>query len=64
MFGNLSLKESIIRAIQGLPDDCTLEDILNEITSMGKLLESFNDIERGQFITTEELIDRIDKKGH
>ena len=59
MFEKLSLKEAVIGAIQGLPNDCTIDEIINEIKSFSALVEGFKDVERGKFITSEELIHRI-----
>ena len=58
-FNQLSIKEAVIAAIKSLPDNCNLEQIIIEINSLGSLLESYKDVERGQFLTQEELLKRV-----
>ena len=59
MLNNLSLKKAAIEAIKALPDDCTFEDILNEIRSLGSMVSSFLEVEQGNFLTIDELLYRL-----
>lgn len=59
MLTHISLKKAAIEAIKGLPDDCNLEDILNEIHSLGKFVATFLEVEQGNFLTMEELLYRL-----
>jgi len=58
MLGELSLKEAVIAVIQDLPDNCTLDDIIKEIKAIAALVRGFNEVEKGHYITPEELIKR------
>jgi len=58
-FDNLSVKDATLGALKGLPDNCTFEDIIREIQSLAKMLEGYKDIERGFYITPEELAKRL-----
>jgi hypothetical protein len=64
MFNKISLKEAVIEAIRELPDDCSIEDIIREIQSMGSLVDNFRAVEMGQFLTEDELLKQIKRKGN
>lgn len=53
------LKEITIEAIKKLPDECSLEDIMYEISFVAQVFEGLRDAENGKLLTTEELLNRI-----
>jgi len=55
------LKEATIEIIKRLPDGCSLEDIMYEINFVAQVLEGLKDAETGRLLTTEELLDMVDK---
>jgi predicted transcriptional regulator len=55
------LKEATIEIIKRLPDDCSLEDIMYEINFVAQVLEGFTDAESGKFLTTDELLNRVEQ---
>jgi predicted transcriptional regulator len=52
-------KESVIDAIQKLPDEATLEDIQEEIAILTGIRRAEADIDAGHFITHEVVKQRI-----
>ena len=56
-----SLKEITIETIKRLPDECSLEDIMYEIDFVAQVLEGLSDAEKGEMLTTEELLKRVEK---
>ncbi|MDT8317877.1 MAG: hypothetical protein RQ824_07810 [bacterium] len=57
------LKDAAIETIKRLPDGCALEDIMYEIDFVAQVLEGLKDAEEGRILTTEELLDRVEKWG-
>ena len=55
------LKDAAIKTIKRLPDGCSLEDIMYEIDFVAQVLEGLKDAEDGRVLTTEELLDRVEK---
>jgi predicted transcriptional regulator len=55
------LKESAIESIKRLPDECTIEDIMYRIDLVAQIYEGVKDADSGRLITTEELLERVDK---
>ncbi|GBD95367.1 MAG TPA: hypothetical protein ENG83_10705 [Nitrospirae bacterium] len=55
------LKEATIETIKKLPDECSLEDIMYEINFVAQVLEGLNDAEKGNLLTTEELLNRVEE---
>jgi predicted transcriptional regulator len=55
------LKEATIATIRKLPDECSLEDIMYEINFVAQVLEGLNDAEKGNLLTTEELLNRVEE---
>ena len=55
------LKDATIETIKRLPDGCSMEDIMYEIDFIGQVLDGLKDGETGQTISTEELLDRVQK---
>ena len=50
----IKIKESAIKLIKNLPDNCTLEDIQYEIYVKQKIENGLRDIEKGNLLTEEE----------
>ena len=50
-----ALKEAAIRAVQSLPDDVDLDDILEEIIYHAKILQGLKDVEEGRVKPLEQV---------
>lgn len=55
------LKEATIETIKRLPGECSLEDIMYEINFVAQVLDGLKDAENGRLLTTEELLNRVEK---
>jgi hypothetical protein len=55
------LKEATIEIIKRLPDGCTLEDIMYQINFVAQVLDGMDDAEKGNLLTTEELLKRVEQ---
>lgn len=58
------IKEKAIMIIQGLPDECTLTDIMAELYFRYKVEKGLQDIEEGRIINHNEVKKRMTKKSH
>ncbi len=58
-----TLKEKTIESIKRLPDNCSIEDIMNEVNFVAQVLEGLKDAEENKLLTTEELLSRVDEWG-
>lgn len=56
------IKEDIIKLIQDLPDDATLEDIQYHLFVKQKLLRAEEQIKAGKTIPHEEVMEKARKK--
>ncbi|TKJ19616.1 MAG: hypothetical protein CEE43_15005 [Promethearchaeota archaeon Loki_b32] len=56
------IKEDIIKLIQDLPDDATLEDIQYHLFVKQKLLRAEEQIKEGKTISHEEVMEKARKK--
>jgi len=56
------IKEDIIKLIQDLPDDATLEDIQYHLFVKQKLLRAEEQIKEGKTIPNEEVMEKARKK--
>jgi len=56
-----ALKEATIETIKRLPDECTLDDIMYQINFVAQVLEGLKDADAGRVISTEELLEKLDK---
>ncbi len=56
------IKEDIIKLIQELPDDATLEDIQYHLFVKQKLLRAEEQIKEGKTIPHEEVMEKARKK--
>jgi hypothetical protein len=48
-------KEVVLRLLENLPDDCTLDEIQYRIYVRPRIEEARQEIRTGQFLTTEEM---------
>ena len=55
------LKETAIETIRRMPEGCTPEDIMHKINFIAQVLEGYKDSEKGHVLTTEELLNRVEK---
>ena len=55
------LKSAAIKTIEQLPEECSLDDIMYEINFVAQVLEGLKDAEKGRLLTTEELLERVEK---
>ena len=53
--GKHSIKKQVIAMVQSLPDDCSLEQIHYHLYVREKVLRGLHAIERGDFITQDEM---------
>lgn len=58
-----TLKEKTIASIKRLPDNCSIEDIMNQVNFVAQVLEGLKDAEENKLLTTEELLSRVDEWG-
>ena len=56
-----ALQEATINTIKNLPDNCTLDDIMYEINFVAQVYEGLNDADKGNMISTEELLKRVEQ---
>ena len=56
-----TLKDISVDVIKGLPDTCSIEEIMYQIDLVANVIDGLNDVEKGKIITTEELLKRVDK---
>ena len=49
-----AIKENVISLIKNLPDDSTLDDIMEQLYVKQKILKGQKQLESGQFYTHEE----------
>ena len=54
-------KEKIKTTIDSLPDNFTIEDIIEELIILDKIEQGLKDVEEGRVYTTEEAKKRLDK---
>ena len=55
----LSVKESALKIIKNLPDDCSIEDIQYELYVKQKIENGLIDINNENFLSEEELEEEI-----
>ncbi len=59
--GAIKLRDTTIEVIKNLPQSCTVEDIMYEINLTAQVLDGLKDAEEGNTISTESLLNKIDK---
>lgn len=57
------LKQIIIEAIERLPDDCSIEDIMYRLYVIDKVLKGLEDVKSGRVMTTEDLLKKVEQFG-
>jgi hypothetical protein len=57
----MSVKNDVIRYIQELPDNVTMEDILYKLYVRAKIEEGIKELDEGKGISHEEAMQRISK---
>ncbi len=55
------LKDATIKTIEQLPEECSLDDIMYEINFVAQVLDGLKYAENGRLLTTEELLERVEK---
>jgi predicted transcriptional regulator len=55
------LKDDVKQMIDKLPEDCSIEDIQYTLYVRSKIQKGLNDIGRGNFISHDEVKERMDK---
>ncbi|MBN2350749.1 MAG: hypothetical protein JXJ22_18065 [Bacteroidales bacterium] len=54
-------KDKIKKTIDSLPDNFTIEDVIEELIVIDKIEQGLKDIEEGNVYTTEEVKQRLSK---
>ncbi len=54
-------KEKIKSTIDSLPDNFTIEDIIEELIVLDKIEQGLNDVKKGKVYTTREAKKRLEK---
>jgi predicted transcriptional regulator len=54
-------KETILRALETLPDEGTLEDAIERLVLLGKINRGIEDVEQGRVMSHEEARARFEK---
>ena len=52
-------KQIVIEAIERLPDDCSIEDIMYRLYVIDKVLKGLEGVKCGRVMTTEDLLKRV-----
>ena len=55
------IKEEIIRLVEKMPDDCTVEDIIYELYFKQKVDKGLQDIQNEDVVPHEEVVQRMEK---
>ena len=55
-------KPEIVRAVNALPDDATVDDAIERLLLLGKMEQGFEQARRGETISHEEVKRRIEAK--
>ena len=54
-------KEKIKKSIDTLPDNLTIDQVIDRMIMLDKIEQGLNDIENGNVFTTEEVKDKLNK---
>ncbi|MDF2789139.1 MAG: hypothetical protein K0S80_2237 [Neobacillus sp.] len=57
----MSSKEEVIRFIKGLPENVTLEDILEELYVRAKIEKGLQELENGKTVSHNEVKEKLSK---
>jgi predicted transcriptional regulator len=55
------IKEKVIELIKAMPDDITVDDIMEELYFKTQVDEGLAQLDRGEFVTQEEVEKRMSK---
>ena len=55
------IKKLILSVVDGLPDDSSYDEIMNELVFVRMIRRSFDDFGLGQTISNEEMLKRIEQ---
>jgi hypothetical protein len=56
-----TIKETVIEMIRQLPDEASLDDIMEELYVRRKIDEGLRQLDAGQEIDHQEIVDRVNK---
>lgn len=54
-------KEKIIESIDLLPDNVSIDEVINRIILLDKIEQGLNDVKEGNIYTTEEVEEKLSK---
>lgn len=54
-------KEQIKQSVDSLPDNFTMEDLIEELLFINKIEQGIRDVENGEVYTTEEVIKHLEQ---
>jgi predicted transcriptional regulator len=57
----MSLKEATIEVIKKMPETVSADEIMEKVNFINQVLEGLEDSKAGRSISTEELLQRIEK---
>ncbi|WP_102348276.1 hypothetical protein [Bacillus sp. Marseille-P3661] len=57
----MSTKEEVIKMIKNLPDDATIEDIMEELYVHAKIDKGIKELNSGTFITHDDVKEKLKK---
>ena len=57
------VKEATIETIKKLPDSCTFDDIMYEISFVAQVYEGLDSANKGSLISTEDLLQKVKSWG-
>lgn len=57
----MSTKEEVIRFIKGLPENVTLEDIMEELYVRAKIEKGLQDLDTGKMVSHNEVKEKLRK---
>lgn len=55
------MKQTVIEAIKRLPAGCSSEEMMYQIYFVSQVIEGLNDVEQGRVLSSQEMLERIDK---
>ena len=58
---NMLTKEKLKKTIDSLPDDFSIEDVIEELIVVDKIEKGLKDVKDGKVYTTEEAKDKLNK---
>jgi len=58
---HVTIKEAVIEMIRQLPDEASLDDIMEELYVRRKIEEGIRQLDAGQELDHQEILDRVSK---